>query len=81
MTEKNNRVSANRSGHPVAKPKRPSLGLPLALVSVGVVASLFIGKKVHVGLGIAWGVLSLLHGIQHSKKLRQDARNLLNAQI
>ena len=61
-----------------SKERRMSLGLPLALVSVGVAASLLVGKKVHIGFGIAWGVLSVLHGMQHYKKMQQDARRMLD---
>lgn len=53
--------------------KNAPLGIPLTLASLGTVASLLAGKKLHAGFGIAWMLLSLWHGLQHQKKMRHDA--------
>lgn len=57
--------------------KKFPLGIPLTITSVGTVATLFVGKHLHAGFGIAWSVLSLLHAIQHHKKMKVDAACML----
>jgi len=56
------------------------LGLPLTAASVGTVATLFVGKKFHAGFGIAWTILSVLHGIQHKKKMKNDASRIFSCE-
>lgn len=60
------------------KQKNISLGLPLALTGIGVIASLFINKKLHAPLGIIFAGLSLWHSFEHRKKLQTDAKKLIN---
>jgi len=49
------------------------LGVPLAIASVGTVATLFTGnKQLHTAFGVAWAALSLLHGWQHAQKMQHD---------
>lgn len=56
--------------------KKVPLGIPLTIASVGTAASLFAGKRLHAGFGIAWTVLSLWHGLQHHKKMTHDLQCL-----
>ena len=56
--------------------KNLPLGLPMTVASVGTLATLWAGKKFHVGFGIAWAALSFLHGWQHHKKMQADACRL-----
>ncbi len=58
--------------------RRIPLGIPLTLVTAGTVASLMVSKQLHVGFGVAWTVLSALHGLQHYKKLCKDADRMIN---
>ena len=53
------------------------LGLPLTLSAVGTLATLLVGKKLHVGFGILWTILSVCHGWQHQQKMRADAARLV----
>ena len=48
------------------------LGLPLSAAAIGTVATLWYGKNLHAGFGIAWLALSLLHGVQHAGKMKLD---------
>ncbi len=52
--------------------KKAPLGWPLAIASVGTVATIFAGKKLHIAFGAAWGVLSLWHAWQHCGKMKKD---------
>jgi len=52
------------------------LGLPLTVASVGTIATLWAGKNLHAGFGVAWAALSFLHGWQHHKKMKADAKRL-----
>ena len=61
--------------------KSAPLGIPLTLASLGTVASLFAGKKLHAGFGIAWMLLSLWHGLQHQKKMQRDAEKLTELSV
>ena len=54
------------------------LSLPLTGAFIGTLATLFVGKKWHLGFGILWSVLSLWHGFQHAGKMKMDAKRLLN---
>ncbi len=56
--------------------KKIPLGIPLTIASVGTAASLFAGKRLHAGFGIAWTILSLWHGLQHHKKMAHDLQCL-----
>ncbi|SHK47720.1 hypothetical protein SAMN05216582_10550 [Selenomonas ruminantium] len=56
--------------------KNLPLGLPMTLASVGTLATLFAGKNLHAGFGVAWAALSFWHGWQHHKKMQADARKL-----
>lgn len=49
------------------------LGLPLTASGIATIATIFAGKKVHIACGAIWGVLSILHGLQHAGKLKHDA--------
>lgn len=50
-----------------------SLGVPLTVASVGTLVTLLTdNKRLHVGFGIAWTALSLLHGWQHAGKMKRD---------
>lgn len=57
--------------------KKFPLGLPLAALAVGTTASLLGDKRLHVGFGVAWLTVSLLHGAQHFGKLKKDASRLM----
>ncbi|MCI6607901.1 MAG: hypothetical protein MSB07_08975, partial [Mitsuokella jalaludinii] len=35
------------------------------------------GKKAHIAFGAFWGLLSILHGLQHAGKLEHDAKELI----
>ena len=52
--------------------QKAPLGWPLAIASVGTVATIFAGKKLHIAFGAAWGVLSLWHAWQHAGKMKKD---------
>ena len=52
--------------------QKAPLGWPLAIASLGTVATIFAGKKLHLAFGTAWGVLSLWHAWQHSGKMKKD---------
>ncbi|WP_051635302.1 HMA2 domain-containing protein [Selenomonas sp. ND2010] len=56
--------------------KNLPLGIPMTVASVGTLATLLVGKRLHVGFGIAWAVLSFWHGWQHHKKMQADACRL-----
>lgn len=56
--------------------KNLPLGLPMTVASVGTLATLFAGKNLHAGFGVAWAALSIWHGWQHHKKMQADARKL-----
>ena len=56
--------------------KSVPLGLPMTIASLGTVATLFAGKRLHAGFGAAWAVLSLWHGWQHRGKMQKDALHL-----
>lgn len=56
--------------------KNLPLGLPLTVASVGTIATLWAGKNLHAGFGIAWAALTFLHGWQHHKKMQADACKL-----
>ena len=49
------------------------LGLPLTASGIATIATIFAGKKIHTACGAVWGVLSILHGLQHAGKLKHDA--------
>lgn len=49
----------------------------MTLASVGTVVTLFTGKKLHAGFGMAWTLLSLWHGWQHSTKMRNDVKKIV----
>ena len=61
--------------------KTVPLGIPMTLASLGTVASLFAGKKLHTGFGIVWALLSLWHGLQHQNKMQRDAGKLAELPI
>ena len=44
--------------------KNLPLGLPLTVASVGTIATLWAGKNLHAGFGIAWAALTFFHGWQ-----------------
>ncbi len=56
--------------------KNLPLGLPLTVASVGTIATLWAGKNLHAGFGIAWAALTFFHGWQHHKKMKADACRL-----
>ena len=56
--------------------KNLPLGLPMTVASVGTLATLFAGKNLHAGFGVAWAALSFWHGWQHHKKMQADACKL-----
>ncbi len=58
--------------------KKLPLGLPMTVASVGTIATLWAGKNLHAGFGVAWAVLSFLHGWQHHRKMQADAKRLAN---
>lgn len=53
--------------------KQLPLGLPLTASGIATIATIFANKKVHIACGAVWGVLSILHGLQHAGKLKHDA--------
>ncbi len=54
--------------------KRLPLGLPLTVSGIATIATIFTGKKLHVAFGAVWGLLSILHGLQHAGKLEHDVK-------
>lgn len=42
------------------------LGLPLTASGIATIATIFAGKKIHTACGAVWGVISILHGLQHA---------------
>lgn len=54
--------------------KQLPLGLPLTVSGIATIATIFTGKKLHVAFGAVWGLLSILHGLQHAGKLEHDAK-------
>ena len=57
--------------------KRLPLGLPLTVSGLATIATIFAGKKAHIAFGAFWGLLSILHGLQHAGKLEHDAKELI----
>ena len=57
--------------------KRLPLGLPLTVSGIATIATIFTGKKLHVAFGAVWGLLSILHGLQHAGKLKHDAKDII----
>ena len=57
--------------------KRLPLGLPLTVSGLATIATSFAGKKAHIAFGAFWGLLSILHGLQHAGKLEHDAKELI----
>ena len=57
--------------------KRLPLGLPLTVSGLATIATIFVGKKAHIAFGAFWGLLSILHGLQHAGKLEHDAKELI----
>ena len=57
--------------------KQLPLGLPLTVSGIATIATIFTGKKLHVAFGAFWGLLSILHGLQHAGKLEHDAKELI----
>lgn len=56
--------------------QKAPLGIPLTLASAGTLATLFAGKNLHAGFGVAWAALTVWHGWQHHKKMLADAQKL-----
>ena len=56
---------------------RLPLGLPLTVSGLATIATIFAGKKAHIAFGAFWGLLSILHGLQHAGKLEHDAKELI----
>lgn len=54
------------------KLKNFPLGVPLTVSGVATVATMFTNKRLHVTCGAVWGILSILHAIQHRKKIHAD---------
>lgn len=48
------------------------LGVPLTLSGVATIATIFANKRLHLACGAVWGLLSILHAIQHRKKICSD---------
>ncbi len=65
----------------IEKWKQIPLGIPLTLAAAGTLVTLNAGKQLHAGFGILWTGLSLWHGLQHCKKLRQDTKKLTNIKL
>ena len=57
--------------------KKIPLGLPLTVSGLATIATIFAGKKAHIAFGAFWGLLSILHGLQHAGKLEHDAKELI----
>lgn len=57
--------------------KKIPLGLPLTVSGLATIATSFAGKKAHIAFGAFWGLLSILHGLQHAGKLEHDAKELI----
>lgn len=57
--------------------KKMPLGLPLTVSGLATIATIFAGKKAHIAFGAVWGVLSILHGLQHAGKLKHDAKDII----
>ena len=57
--------------------KRLPLGLPLTVSGLATIATIFADKKAHIAFGAFWGLLSILHGLQHAGKLEHDAKELI----
>lgn len=57
--------------------KRLPLGLPLTVSGLATIATIFAGKKAHIAFGAVWGVLSILHALQHAGKLKHDAKDII----
>ncbi len=53
------------------------LGIPMTVASVGTLATLFAGKNLHAGFGVAWAAMTLWHGWQHHQKMQADAQRLI----
>ena len=53
------------------------LGLPLTVSGLATIATIFAGKKAHIAFGAVWGVLSILHALQHAGKLKHDAKDII----
>ncbi len=60
----------------IEKWKQIPLGIPLTIASIGTLVTLNANKQLHAGFGILWTGLSLWHGLQHCKKLKQDTKKL-----
>ena len=57
--------------------KKMPLGLPLTVSGLATIATIFAGKKAHIAFGAVWGVLSILHALQHAGKLKNDAKDII----
>lgn len=57
--------------------KRLPLGLPLTVSGLATIATIFADKKAHIAFGAFWGLLSILHGLQHAGKLKHDAKDII----
>ena len=57
--------------------KKMPLGLPLTVSGLATIATIFAGKKAHIAFGAFWGLLSILHGLQHAGKLKHDAKDII----
>ena len=57
--------------------QKTPLGIPMTLASVGTLATLFVGKNLHAGFGVAWAAMTLWHGWQHHQKMQADAQKLI----
>ena len=57
--------------------KKIPLGLPLTVSGLATIATIFADKKAHIAFGAFWGLLSILHGLQHAGKLEHDAKELI----
>ena len=57
--------------------KKMPLGLPLTVSGLATIATIFAGKKAHIAFGAVWGVLSILHALQHAGKLKHDAKEII----
>lgn len=59
--------------------KQFPFGVPLTLSGVATVATMFANKRLHVACGVVWGVLSILHAIQHRGKIKADMSRFCHA--
>ena len=57
--------------------KKIPLGLPLTVSGLATIATIFADKKAHIAFGAFWGLLSILHGLQHAGKLEHYAKELI----